>query len=44
VLLDWKADETCSWGFPNERKKQWKAGGKAYRPSDQMKALGRGRG
>ncbi|MGL4553729.1 MAG: hypothetical protein ACRC33_21410, partial [Gemmataceae bacterium] len=40
VLREWKADETCSWVFPNERKNPWKAGGKAYRPFDQMKALG----
>ena len=29
VLRDWKADKTCSWVFPNERKKPWKTGGTA---------------
>jgi integrase len=40
ALRDWEKDRTCSWVFPNERKKPWKAGGKAYRPFDQIKALG----
>jgi integrase len=40
VLKEWQKDQTCSWVFPNERKKPWKAGGKAYRPFDQLKALG----
>jgi integrase len=39
VLREWEKDKTCSWVFPNERKKPWKAGGKQYRPFDQLRAL-----
>ena len=39
VLREWGKDRTCSWVFPNERRKPWKAGGKQYRPFDQLRAL-----
>jgi len=39
VLRDWEKDKTCSWVFPNEKRRPWKSGGPGYRPFDKLKAL-----
>jgi integrase len=40
VLREWETDQTCSWVFPNSRKKPWKGGAPGYRSFDQVQALG----
>jgi integrase len=39
VLRGWKQHESCSWVFPNSKKKPWTAGAPGYWPFDQLKAL-----
>lgn len=42
VLREWKVKQRCSWVFPNLKKNSpWLAGGKGYKPLDQLQDLAR---
>jgi integrase len=40
ILHEWQEEKTCTWVFPNTKRKPWKTGAPGYRPFDQLQALG----